>query len=133
MASLKKLITLFVFILLIGIGIAATSPKRTFKNLKVLSKKISPEKLNAIMNNFKDALGVDCNFCHAAAKDSSVHDLDFASDDKPEKEIARKMMRMTSKINKKYFNAAKNEKFKTLPAVGCITCHHRKPQAGEKR
>jgi len=101
--------------------------------LKVLSKKTSQDELNNIMNNFKDALGVDCNFCHAPAKDSSVHILDFASDDKPEKEIARKMMRMTSKINKKYFNAAKDEKFKTLPAVSCITCHHRKAQAGEKR
>ncbi len=135
MINLKKLITLFVFISLIGIGIAATSParKRSFKNLKVLPKKISPDELNTIMNSFKDALGVECNFCHVPAKDSSVHVLDFASDEKPEKDIARKMMRMTSKINKKYFNAAKDEKFKTSPAVTCITCHHRKAQAGEKR
>jgi Photosynthetic reaction centre cytochrome C subunit len=135
MINLKKLIILFVFISLIGIGIAATSPprKRTFKNLKVLSKRISPDELNGVMNNFKDALGVECSFCHAQPKDSSARVLDFASDEKPEKEIARRMMRMTSKINKKYFNAAKNEKFKALPAVSCITCHHRKPQAGEKR
>jgi len=135
MVNLKKFITLFVFISLIGIGIAAISSprKRTFKNLKVLPKKISPEKLNDIMNNYKDALGVDCKFCHASAKDSMAHVLDFASDAKPEKDIARKMMRMTSKINKKYFDAVKDEKLNALPAVSCITCHHRKPQAGEKR
>lgn len=135
MVNFKKGITLFVFITLIGAGIAATSPprKRTFKNLKVLSKKISAEELNDVMNNFKDALGVECNFCHAPAKDSSSHVPDYASDEKPEKEIARKMMRMTSKINRKYFNAAKNEKFKNAPAVTCITCHHRKANAGEKR
>src|SRR5690349_11576706 len=101
MVNFKKSVTLFVFISLIGIGIAATSPprKRTFKNLRVLSKKINPQELNGIMNNFKDALGVECGFCHAPAKDSSATVLDYASDDKPEKEVARKMMRMTSKIN----------------------------------
>src|SRR5689334_13052549 len=110
MVNFKKLLTLFVFISLIGIGIAATSPprKKTFKNLKVLPRKIGAEDLNDIMNNFRDALGVGCNFCHAPAKDSAAGVLDFVSDDKPEKEITRKMMRMTSKINKKYFNAAKN-------------------------
>jgi nitrate/TMAO reductase-like tetraheme cytochrome c subunit len=135
MVNFKKLLTLFLFISLIGIGIAATSPprKRTFKNLKVLPKKIGVDELNDVMNNFRDALGVDCNFCHVPVKDSSASVLNFASDDKPEKEITRKMMRMTSKINKKYFNAAKNEKFKETPAVSCITCHHRKAQAGEKR
>ncbi|MEJ0082894.1 MAG: c-type cytochrome [Puia sp.] len=55
------------------------------------------------MDHFKAALGVKCSFCHAPSKDTAQKWPDFASDDKPEKLIARKMMKMTSKINKKFF------------------------------
>jgi hypothetical protein len=134
MVNLRKLFTLLVFISLIGWGVAATSPssKRVFKNLKVLPRRISPDALNDVMNNFRDAMGVECIFCHTRSKDSA-NVIDYANDENPEKEIARKMMRMTSKINAKYFNTIKDEKFKTSPAVTCITCHHRKATAGEKR
>jgi hypothetical protein len=32
-------------------------------------------------------------------------------------------MRMTGKINKKYFSFNKNEKGETVPAISCVTCH----------
>jgi hypothetical protein len=51
------------------------------KNLKVLPKNISKEKLDTIMDGFKDALGVKCGHCHAAQKDNP-RKLDFASDAK---------------------------------------------------
>jgi len=87
------------------LGIAATNPpeEHAFKNLKILPKSTTHEEMEQIMGNFKNALGVHCDFCHAPSKDSSVHHPDFASDEKPEKNIAREMMRMTHKINKKYF------------------------------
>ena len=93
-----------------------------FKNLKVLPKNISDEDLDKIMDNFNFALGVNCNFCHAR-KDTILRQYDFASDAKPEKEIARNMMRMTYDLNKKYFNYNKN---KIVPqTVTCITCHRK--------
>ena len=55
-----------------------------------------------MVSDFEDALGVGCNFCHAHGKIEG--ELDYASDAKPEKEIARSMMRVTLGINKKYFN-----------------------------
>src|ERR1700744_4812281 len=91
-------------------GAAATSPKPGPKtredvhyvNLKVLPKNISSRDLQGLMtDDFEDGLGVECGFCHARAKDG--HGLDFASDAKPEKKIAREMMRMTLAINKKFF------------------------------
>src|SRR5882757_4887244 len=89
----------------VSISIAAGSGKPEepqYENLKVLPKDISSKDLQGIMvDDFQDGLGVTCNFCHANAKNG--HGLDFASDAKPEKEIARVMMRMTIKINKKYF------------------------------
>ena len=124
----KKLSVATAFIIFIAAGIAATNPPDEHaKNLKVLPKDISHEDLDKIMDGFKAALGVKCNFCHAPSKDSTNHHLDFASDDKPEKDIARHMMRMTTKINKKYFSFNKDEKGETIPAVSCITCHHGNP------
>ncbi|WP_225874592.1 c-type cytochrome [Pedobacter hiemivivus] len=81
-------------------------PKAT--NLKVLPKNISHDDLDKVMDGFKLALGVKCNYCHSPRKDNPKK-LDFASDENPKKEIARDMMRMTNKINKKYFHEKDKE------------------------
>ena len=111
------------------VGIAAVRPGNPpdtkFKNLKVLPKNIPSKVLSSIMvDEFQDDLGVSCNFCHAENKDT--HKPDYASDEKPEKLIARSMMRMTMGLNKKYFRLKH-------PAIGdqslevtCATCHHGK-------
>ena len=129
MLHYKKIAIVLSLIAFMIIGMAATRPldEKPRRNLKVLPKDISHEDLDKIMDGFKAALGVKCNFCHAASKDSSSHHLDFASDEKMEKNIARHMMRMTNKINKKYFSFNKDDKGNTLPAVTCITCHRGDP------
>jgi len=108
---------------------ADNKPKR---NLKVLPRDISHEDLDKIMDNWKAALGVKCNFCHAPSADSTSHRLDFASDAKPEKEIARHMFKMTGKINKKYFSYNKNDQGVVTPVVTCMTCHRGNPHPGDK-
>ncbi|RFM28323.1 c-type cytochrome [Deminuibacter soli] len=107
------------------LGVAAYRPyeQPRKRNLKVLPENISRDSLDAIMDEFKVSLGVKCSFCHAPrATDPSK--LDFGSDDKPEKEIARHMMRMTADINKQYFNFKNSDRPDTLRAVTCNTCHH---------
>ncbi len=94
------------------------------KNLKVLPKNISHEELDHVMDEWKVALGVKCGFCHAASPDNPKK-LDFASDAKPEKEMARQMYTMTNKINKKYFHTKKGDNgMMAMAAVNCNTCHH---------
>lgn len=103
---------------------ATTSTKNEVKytNLKVLPKDISSKDLQEIMaDDFEDGLGVTCGFCHANAKDG--HGLDFASDAKPEKEIARAMIRMTLGINKKYFKVRHPSIGSNALTVTCTTCH----------
>ena len=57
------------------------------------------------MTRFNKALGVTCNYCHARTKPGIFPvRADFTSDEIPTKLTARKMMRMTDKINRKYFN-----------------------------
>jgi hypothetical protein len=75
---------------------------------------------------------VKCNFCHAPSADSTSHRLDFASDAKPEKDIARHMFKMTAKINKKYFSFNKDDQGKTVPSVTCMTCHRSSPHPETK-
>ena len=113
------------------VGIAAVpAPANEYKNLKVLPKDISTKDLSRIMiDDFEDGLGVSCGFCHAEEKDS--HKLDYASDEKPEKEIARLMMKMTLDVNEKYFQVTHPLIGDSTLAITCITCHKGQPRPGD--
>ncbi len=84
----KFLVTASMAVVVIS-AVAFTAPPADdpgYKNLKILPKDISKEKLHTIMKGFNDALGVKCGFCHAPSKDTTVSKWpDFASDEKPEK------------------------------------------------
>lgn len=96
--------------------------QRVYKNLKVLPEDISPKRLQQIMvDEFDDGLGVGCGFCHAKQKGSDR--LDYTSDAKPEKEIARTMMRLTLKLNRKYFRVSRPLIGDSALIVTCQTCH----------
>jgi cytochrome c553 len=128
----KKLTILVALFALMIVGMAAVNPPDDGpKNLKVLPKNISHEDLDKVMDGWKSALGVHCNFCHAPSADSTSHHLDFASDAKPEKNIARHMYKMTGKINKKYFSFAKDDKGASIAVVSCVTCHRGSPHPDE--
>lgn len=140
MKALNKRLTVILFLAAgVIISVAATKPsskivttKKTvtdsgfFKNLQVLPKNISKDSLDMIMDGFKAALGVRCNFCHVFNGKP-----DFASDEKPEKNIARKMMQMTADINAKYFNWEQSTRADTISVVKCITCHRQSPHPDE--
>jgi len=101
----------------------AKTPDEQYVNLKVLPKNISSRDLQKIMvDDFEDGLGVSCNFCHAA--DKTTGKFDFASDEKPEKDIARSMMRMTIGINKKYFKVKHPMIGTNALTITCNTCHN---------
>jgi len=121
---LKPLLFVIGLVGLISLAAMAPSPHKDepkAKNLKVLPKDISHHELDSIMDNFKMALGVKCDFCHARSKDNPKR-LDFASDEKEYKLVARDMMKMTNKINKKYFK--EHEGNDEIAAIQCATCHN---------
>lgn len=106
-----------------GVQMHRKMPRPT--NLQVLSKDISGRDLIATMRGFTKALGVECEFCHA--EDPATNRLNFASDAKPDKNIARTMMRMTAEINAKYLSTVHDPD--ATPAektVTCGTCHRGK-------
>lgn len=125
----RKLLVLLGLTGVIIVGLAASDPgtgTKEFRNLKVLPRNISSKTLEQIMvDDFQDGLGVSCGFCHANAKDNRP---DYASDAKPEKEIARAMMRMTLQMNKRYFKLKHPNLDDRGLVVTCNTCHHGQPR-----
>jgi hypothetical protein len=131
MISRKQLITFTGILLFVATGLAATRlQSRPPRNLKILPKDISDQKLDSIMNTYNKALGVGCGFCHANHK-QIADSLDYASDEKHMKEEARKMMRLTIQINKDYFYYDSLQKPEYLKVVSCNTCHRGDPSPSD--
>ncbi len=117
------------FITLLGI-IAAKPPQEKepeYKNLQVLSKKISDKDMDYVMETFGVHLGVNCMFCHVSHQKGFEFSFDYASDSMMNKRVARDMLRMTMKINKKYFDIKLTGLMDTRGRVWCRTCHQGKP------
>jgi hypothetical protein len=90
------------------------------ENLKILPKDISEDSLHAIMRLYSKSLGVKCNHCHVGTPQNGKMRFNFASDDKPEKNIARKMMVMVDSINTNFLNKMGDD----FEHITCVTCHH---------
>ena len=85
---------------------AARQPPPNPTNLKIL-KLTSGAEVVQVMHTFTAGLGVQCSYCHVAGN--------YASDDNPKKEQARKMIAMAQKINAEFSDGKMH--------VTCYTCH----------
>jgi hypothetical protein len=98
-------------------------------NLQVLPKDLTGQQVHEIMEGYAGALGQHCNYCHAADPKNVGPNgrprLNFASDEKDEKKMARIMITMTEDINKNYVKkvADMDEMPEKAPPVTCGTCH----------
>jgi Photosynthetic reaction centre cytochrome C subunit len=123
----KKMLATIVLVALVSAGVAAVNaPGYKHKNLKVLPKDISDEKLDSIMKTYTVGLGVECKFCHQP-DNGFVIKVDYAADVNPMKENARDMMRMVIDINSKYFYFDSTQRPEYLHTVTCINCHQGQP------
>ncbi len=151
----KSLLVLSLCIVcVIGFQAFTTLHQPTFRNLKVLPQDISKGGIDSVMHLFTASLGVRCDFCHVRN--------DFSSDEKPEKNIARKMLLMTIMLNKSYFKEMDADHdhdmsdsshdaemanmmsvnvdttlnpgdYKQIfTTVSCFTCHHGEPHPDSK-
>ena len=65
----RKLLTVLALMAFVLMGfVSSHQPAPAFTNLKVLPKNISNQQLDKVMDEFKDALGVKCSFCHVHKK-----------------------------------------------------------------
>jgi tetratricopeptide (TPR) repeat protein len=69
------------------------------ENLQVLPSDFSGQRIRSVMTGFTRALGVRCSHCHVGEEGQPLASYDFPSDDNPNKERARTMLRMLGDIN----------------------------------
>lgn len=93
-----------------------------FKNIKMF-KTMPAERLITMMDKgWGNALGVNCTHCH--------NPKDWSSEDKEDKQLAREMATMTTKIN--------NDLLKKIEGlekanINCNTCHRGQKKPGGNR
>jgi len=84
-------------------------------NVKVLTG-LTAQQFQEEMNFIVQGLGVTCGTCHVRGN--------FASEEKPQKQIARKMLEMVKTINQTTFPDYKPKDGESLLGkVTCYTCH----------
>jgi tetratricopeptide (TPR) repeat protein len=95
-------------------------------NLQVLPKDWPGSRLSPVMIGFTRALGVRCSNCHKGEEGKPLSTYDFASDENPNKNRAREMLRMLGDIN---------DHLKKIEPTGdkrvnmwCDTCHRGRPR-----
>ena len=106
--TMRYLLALLVFVPLLaapqeGPGPGGRKEPPAPKNLKLLQ----PSEVRSNMHAFTTGLGVRCDYCHVRGN--------FASDDNPHKEIARKMIVLVREVNAKFPDGKTH--------VTCYTCH----------
>jgi len=93
-----------------GPPVESKTAEQVYKNITQL-RGTPAEQLIPAMQVISSSLGVECSFCHVAAKPEL--------DDKPEKKTAREMMAMVASINGGSFGGRQR--------VSCYSCHHGVP------
>lgn len=120
------------------------------RNLQVLPKDTAPQEVGAMMQQFTRALGVQCTYCHVqntpppltaeeAAAQAAANppaagrgrgrgqgpQMDFAADDKRQKQTARLMLTLVNGLNARI--AAIPGRRADASRVQCATCHRGVP------
>jgi hypothetical protein len=106
-------------------------------NLQVLPKDLTGQQVHEIMEHWAGDLGVHCDTCHAADPNNVGPNgrprMNFASDEKDEKKMARIMYTMTEDLKANYVAkvAAMDKMAEPAAPVTCGTCHrgHIDPEA----
>ena len=95
-------------------------------NLQVLPKDWPGTRLQPVMIGFTRALGVRCSYCHKGEEGKPLSTYDFPSDENPNKNRAREMLRMLGSID---------DHLKKIQPSGdqrvnmwCHTCHRGRPK-----
>ena len=102
--------------------VRAQSNANAPRNLKVLPADLSRDSVVKIMRRqFASGLGVSCNFCHGAPN-VPFDSIDYASDERPTKLLAREMYKMMNRINSELLPAIPGRGTPSIQ-LECITCH----------
>jgi tetratricopeptide (TPR) repeat protein len=128
--SIAVLTSLVVAVLLIVPSAVAQQRRWSWpekpKNLQVFPKDTPGSELRGPMIGFARSLGVHCAYCHVGEEGKPLQTYDFASDDNPNKNRAREMMRMMKDIHGHLEKIQPSGKQRVR--ISCYTCHHGRPK-----
>jgi len=108
-----------------GRGGRQGAPAAPLKNLQVFPKDTTQAQILPIMRSFEGALQVDCGHCHQWNGQGNPTN-DFSADVKPQKNIARAMIKMVDAANAAIQPAVVASGLQTadqVQKVTCATCH----------
>jgi tetratricopeptide (TPR) repeat protein len=127
-----SIVVTVVFIVLAGSLVADRAAAQRWswpeepENLKVLGEEIKGPRLRAVMTGFTRALGVRCSHCHVGEEGQPLSTYDFPSDENPNKDRAREMLRLLGSVN------GHLDKIEPSGAervnMWCHTCHRGRPR-----
>ena len=126
MRMTPRIITLLVFAALPAQTQESWSWPEKPSNLKVLPKDWPGIRLRPVMIGFTRSLGVRCSYCHKGEEGKPLSTYDFASDDNPNKNRAREMLRMLNdiEVDLKKIEPSGDQRVN----MWCHTCHHGRPR-----
>ncbi len=129
---MKKLVNLFVgsaLCLLLATDLNGQnrwSWPDSLENMQVLPKDWTGQRLAPVMRGFSRSLGVRCSHCHVGEEGQSLSTFDFVSDDNPNKDRAREMLRLLGSVND-HLEKIEPSGDKAVN-MWCHTCHRGRPR-----
>jgi hypothetical protein len=96
-------------------------PPDSLVNVRIIPKTTPVVQVSGQMRNIAFGLGVECTYCHVGRPGTPLAQIDFASDERRTKLVAREMMRMVQEVNRRLDSLPA----RPMPAVTvtCATCH----------
>jgi len=124
-APMRSFVTGLAFIIVTSDAAAQAPgkwPPDSLINTKVIPHNTPVIQVVGQMRNFASWLGVRCTYCHVGQEEQPLEAIDFASDTKRTKLVARQMMMMVGEINRRLDTLPGG---RGTPAVNatCNTCH----------
>lgn len=101
-------------------------PPDSLVNLQVIGRTTSVIAVWGQMRNMAGALGVECTYCHVGNEGASLEEIDYASDSKRSKQVAREMLRLVDEANRRLTTLP--ERPSPTISVTCRTCHRGVPR-----
>ena len=112
-----------------GGGRAGGGQAAPLQNLKVFPKETTQAQILPATRAFEGALQVECGYCHQWEGQGNPTN-NFAADVKPQKDVARAMIKMVDTINQQISAGVSATGVRTgdaIQKVTCATCHRGKP------
>jgi hypothetical protein len=122
MSARRVALSLFLLPALAAAQAPGRFPPDSLINPKVFPHSTPVPEVLAAMRSFAGDLGVRCQFCHVGQEGQPLSQLDFASDDKRTKLVARQMMLMVQEVNRRV-DTLPGRTPTTALRVTCGTCH----------